>query len=425
MRALRMVYQSGALILLLMVAVIVITGVTPAFAAYVGKRVVDAVVHLLRSDFPFGRSQAYFFVALEVVLILILLGARRLHAALSHLMRGRLQLTVTQNILKKALRLDAIQFENPQLLDVLQRARAEAATRPLNLMQRLAQLARSLILLSSYGFLLFQFSGWALLVLIAASLPAFIAELRYSGGAFKERNLRAQDKRVTSYLSTILTREDFVRELKVYRLGQRLLERFVGIHRNILKRDRRLVVWHAFWSILLNALATLVFAGAYFWIVYETIEGNLSLGDMTMYLVIFRQGQNTVMQALEASGGLYDDYLYLTNLFAFLDWPVSTDDGERESGERPGDGLRLEQVGFTYPDATRPAVHNVNLHIPPGCMLAVVGENGSGKTTLIKLLMRLLEPSSGRITLDGTPLSEWKRERLYERFGVVFQDFMR
>src|SRR6185436_19835222 len=93
--------------------------------------------------------------------------------------------------------------------------------------------------------------------------------------------------------------------------------------------------------------------------------------------------------------------------------------------DRPGDGIRFEDVAFTYPGSERPAVAGVSFHLRPGQKLALVGENGSGKTTLIKLLTRLYEPTAGRITLDGTDLRAWDLVALRRRIGVIFQDFVR
>ena len=150
-----------------------------------------------------------------------------------------------------------------------------------------------------------------------------------------------------------------------------------------------------------------------------------SLGKMTMYLMLFRQGQSSVSAALSSIGGMYEDNLYLSTLYEYLDTPVPEARGELQKGPHPEDGIRLENVSFVYPGATEPALADITLHLPPGGSLALVGENGSGKTTLIKLLTRLYRPTSGRVLLDGLDLELWDEARLRERIGVIFQDFAR
>jgi ATP-binding cassette subfamily B protein len=163
----------------------------------------------------------------------------------------------------------------------------------------------------------------------------------------------------------------------------------------------------------------------YLWIAFATIGGELSIGSMTMYVVIFKQAQSAMTSALGDIGGMYEDNLYLSNLYEYLETPTFSASGTEIAGPRPRDGVRFEAVSFTYPGAREPALDGIDLHIPPGSKLAIVGENGSGKTTLIKLLTRLYEPTGGRITLDGRDLREWSPSALHRRIGVIFQDFVR
>jgi ATP-binding cassette subfamily B protein len=146
---------------------------------------------------------------------------------------------------------------------------------------------------------------------------------------------------------------------------------------------------------------------------------------MTLYLMLFRQGQGAVSAALGAISGMYEDNLYLSTLYEYLQTPARAPMGRATEGPAPDDGIRFEKVGFQYPGATEPALSGVDLHIPRGGSLALVGANGSGKTTLIKLLTRLYLPTQGRILLDGLDLREWDEARLRQRIGVIFQDFAR
>jgi ABC-type multidrug transport system fused ATPase/permease subunit len=157
--------------------------------------------------------------------------------------------------------------------------------------------------------------------------------------------------------------------------------------------------------------------------VIEAIAGKISLGEMTMYLVVFRQGQSTFASALTSIGGMYEDNLYLANLYEFLDQPVPQSEGKITQGII-SDGIRFENVSFFYPQSQEPVLKDISLHLQHGEKLAIVGENGSGKTTLIKLLTRLYVPTHGRILLDGVDLNEWDIDVLRKRIGVIFQNFV-
>ncbi|MDH3589395.1 MAG: ABC transporter ATP-binding protein/permease, partial [Gammaproteobacteria bacterium] len=156
-----------------------------------------------------------------------------------------------------------------------------------------------------------------------------------------------------------------------------------------------------------------------------TVRGQITLGEMTMYLLLFKQGQAAVSSALQSISGMYEDNLYLSTLYEYLEQDIPDQGGIAVAGPNPGDGVRFENVSFTYVGATEPALRDISFHLRPSESLALVGENGAGKTTLVKLLTRLYEPDSGRIVLDGQDLSEWDTDVLRDRVGVIFQDFGR
>ena len=191
------------------------------------------------------------------------------------------------------------------------------------------------------------------------------------------------------------------------------------------REDRALTLRRDAWGFALGLIATAALYGAYAWIAVTTVRRLISLGQMTMYVALFRQGQAAVSAMLAAIGGMYEDNLYLSTLYEYLETAVPAPGGSAVRGPHPEDGVRFEEVSFTYPGAEEPALEDVTLHLTPGSSLALVGENGSGKTTLIKLLTRLYAPSAGRILLDGKPLGEWEEGALRERIGVIFQDFAR
>jgi len=230
------------------------------------------------------------------------------------------------------------------------------------------------------------------------------------------------------YLETVLAREDNVKEVKLFGLGPLLLQRYRDIFTRLYTRDRSLAIRRDGWGFLLGLIGTAALYGAYAWIAAAAVLSRITLGQMTMYLMLFRQGQSAVSAILSAIGGMYEDNLYLSTLYEYLETPVPGPAARRGSalqGPDPADGIRFEQVSFTYPGAEKPALTGIDLHIRPGQSLALVGENGSGKTTLIKLLTRLYRPDSGRILLDGMDLEQWDEEALRQRIGVIFQDFAR
>ncbi|BAZ41042.1 ABC transporter ATP-binding protein [Calothrix sp. NIES-4101] len=424
-RAVKLVWTTSSRLTAIFGILTLVAGVLPAAVAYIGKLIVDAVVFATQTAPNPNISYVLGFVGLEALAVAILAASQRGQNICQSLLRLLLAQRVNELILNKALTLELTQFEDSEFYDKMSNARREASSRPLSLVTRTFGLVQNALSLIAYGALLIKFSAWAVLILVLASIPPFISETKFAAQAFRLFSWRAPETRQQHYLEILVAREDFAKEVKLYQLGEMLVRRYRNIFYQIYNEDRDLTLKRGFWGYFLGMLSTATFYITYGWIVWETVAGRISLGDMTMYITVFRQGQATFSNTLTSIGGMYEDNLYLSNLYDFLEAEVPVSLGNATTGLKPDDGIRFENVSFTYPGNTQPALRNISLHLKPGEKLAIVGENGSGKTTLIKLLTRLYNPDSGRILLDGLDLQEWDIDVLRQRIGVIFQNFVR
>lgn len=427
-RAMELVWATNGRLTVALAVLTLVAGVLPAAMAYVGALIIDAVLaatKIAQDTGVISTTRVFTLVAIEALIVAIIAGAQRGISLCKALLRAQLGQRVNVMILEKAITLELAQFEDSEFYDKLTRARREASSRPLSLVNRTFGLGQNVISLISYGVLLVQFSPWAVLILVLAGLPAFVAETRFSGEAFTLFRWRSPETRMQIYLETVIAREDNVKEVKLFGLGPLLLQRYRDIFGRLYKADRALAIRRDGWGFVLGLIGTVALYGAYAWIAIAAVASRITLGQMTMYLMLFRQGQSAVSAILSAIGGMYEDNLYLSTLYEYLETPVANSEADQKSGPKPNDGIRFEGVSFTYPGASQPALKDIDLHIQPGKSLALVGENGSGKTTLIKLLTRLYKPDQGRILLDGLDLKDWDEETLRQRIGVIFQDFSR
>lgn len=423
-RALNLVWTTSRPLTITLALLTLVGGVLPAVIAYIGQLIVDGVIAAAQAADPDTRG-VLILIGLEALVVIAVAATQRGISASQSLLRALLGQRVNVMILEKAMTLELAQFEDSEFYDKLTQARREASSRPLSLVIRTFGLVQNAISLASYSVLLFAFSPWAVVILIVAGLPSFFAEAKFSGDAFRLFRWRSPDTRMQLYLETVIAREDGVKEVKLFQLGPRLLQRYRDIFTKLFVEDRKLTLRRDTWGFLLGLVSTCALYGAYVWIIITTIASVITLGAMTMYLVLFRQGQAAVSAILMSVSGMYEDNLYLSNLYEYLEQPVPVRRGQSVRGPDPERGLQFENVSFTYAGAKQKALSNISLQIKPGESLALVGENGSGKTTLIKLLTRLYDPTEGRILLDGLDLQEWDVEALRQRIGVIFQDFGR
>ncbi|HIL61930.1 MAG TPA: ABC transporter ATP-binding protein [Porticoccaceae bacterium] len=426
--AIGIVWDTSAALTVVMAATTLVSGILPAAIASVGGLFVDAVASAFQETGASAqqlRSEALYYVFLEAGLVVLITAAQRINTVCQSILRVLLGNKINVMILEKALTLELAHFEDSEFYDKLVRARREASSRPLSLVIKTFDLFRESILLVTIGIWLYQFSPYAVLLLGLAGVPAFLAEAKFSGEAFRIHRRRSAERRMQIYLEMVLTREDGVKEVKLLQLGKLFVQRYVDIFKNIYKEDKSLVLRRGFWGYVLGLLASAAFYFAYGWVGFAAIAGTITIGQMTMYIAQFRLGQNAVTSSLTAVNGMYEDNLYLSNLSEYLAHKVPEQTGNKTRGPDPADGIRFENVSFHYPGSENPALHNITLHIHSGESLAIVGENGSGKTTLIKLLTRLYVPTGGNIFLEGLELSAWDIDTLRQKIGVIFQDFSR
>ena len=448
-RAVRLVWSADPAATFGLLILQGIGALVPLAIAWVGKLLVDAVVAASSSNDPEDARRALTMVGLELALMLLSGLLTRGSGLLRSLLGTRLAYQIQGDILQKAQTLDLVHFETPEVYDRLQNARREASSRPLNLFMSSVDIASSSVTLVSYGVLLFGFSPWTLVILAAATLPAFLAEARFSGEAFRLFTWRAPEGRKMRYLEMLLTRDTNAPEVKLYGLGPLLLERYRGYYQRFFAEDRHLAVRRAVWGFAMGVLSTVSLYGCYAWIVVRTVNGQLTLGDMTLYITVFRQGQGSLRSILKALGSSYEDNLFMSNLFGFLSMPTGPDavramfdeaDAKAKSNALPPPpketaaemgaaesnpaGFVLDNVSFRYPGASQWALRGISLHIGPQEKLAIVGDNGAGKSTLIKLLTGLYPVAHGQIRLDGRSLNDIPAAELRARLGVVVQDFV-
>lgn len=433
-QTLKLVWRSSKAASVLLGALTLVASAVPLGVAYAGKAIMDAVV-------AGSREGTLRWVLIELGFVAALALTQRSLSLVRSLVGARLSIDINVKILEKALTLDLRHFEDAEFYDQLTRARREASVRPVSVVTESFQLIQNALTLAGYAVLLIQWSGWAVLGLVLAALPATIAEVKFSSAAFRLRNWRSPETRRLSYLEYVLANDDHAKEVKLFGLGPLLLGRYKELGETFFKEDKALSVRRAAWAYGLSLIGTGAFYACYVVMALAAAAGQLTLGNMILYVVAFRQGQQAFQSILSGVGGMYEHNLYMSNLFKYFAIPTSSGsaaqsgfellalpataagDGGARALVRAEEGIRFEGVGFRYPGQERWALRNLDVFVPRGQSLALVGHNGAGKTTFIKLLTRLYEPTEGRILLDGRDLRGWDIDALRRRVGVVFQDF--
>jgi ATP-binding cassette subfamily B protein len=289
----------------------------------------------------------------------------------------------------------------------------------------LVNLARNGITLLAVAGLLVTFHWIMAVVLVAAALPGIAVRVVYAGKMYRWQRERTQTQRKASYLNWILTGSQHAKEVRLFGLGDLLAGRFDGLRRVLRGEQLALSRKRSLGELVAQVGATLAVFGSLAFIAYRAVHGVITLGDMVMYFQAFQRGLGYLRDLLGAMAGLYEDNLFLQNLFEFLDLDPRVRDPEHPVPVPCPlrKGLVVDRVCFRYPSTDRDVLHDLSFRVDPGEVVALVGENGSGKTTLVKLLCRLYDPDQGAVLMDGVDVRQFRVHELREQFSVVFQDY--
>ena len=427
-QAVKLVWQTNRWATIGLGFLTLVGALLPASQAWVGKLIVDGVVaSIQRGAAPEQVRSVFVYLIIELALFLLSAGLNQARRLIQQLIQLQLANRIRGEIIHKALNLDLAFFEHPDFYDRLQNARRESGYKPVDLINDTFLIVQNTITLISFAVLLLRFSPWLVVILLITSIPAFVAETRFAEEGFRLLTYRAPETRQINYLSRLLTEDTSAKEIKLFNLGETLLARYMSLFEKFFHEDRSLALRRAVAGFSLGLIATLGFYVSYAWIVWQTVHGRISLGDMTLYLTIFRQGQSTFQGILSGIGSIYENNLFMANLFDFLGLKpqMKVAAGTQKLPVPLRQGIEFLGVGFRYPDREEWALRVIDLTIHPGEKIALVGPNGAGKTTLIKLLSRLYDPTEGTILIDGIDIRELDPLDLRQRIGVIFQDFVR
>lgn len=408
----------------------------PVVTLYVGKLIIDEVVLLVRAGgvpaapgdwLSTGRLEPLaWLIATEFGLAVLSDVLGRVVALVDSLLSEQFTNATSVRLMEHAASLDLEDFEDAELQDQLERARRQTTGRT-TLMTQLFGQAQDVVTIASFAAGLVVYAPWLIPLLLVALVPAFLGEAYFNARTYSLDFGRTPERRELDYVRQTGASVETAKEVKIFGLNSFLIERYRTLARSFYEANRRLAIRRAGWGGALTAIGTLGYYVAYAYIVWRTLHGSFSIGDLTFLSASFRRLRNLLEGLLIGFSQVAGQALYLDDLFSFfeIEPEIVSPRSPLPFPERLSEGIAFEDVGFRYPGAGPWAVRHLAFTLRAGEILALVGENGAGKTTLVKLLARLYDPDEGRILLDGRDLREYAVPELRANIGVIFQDFVR
>ena len=424
-RALRLVWHAAPGWTIASLALVTVQGALPLAALYVMKRILDAVTAVVGPPArPELLESVWWWILAGAVVALLVALARLAGEYVTEAQSLQVTDSVAEILHAQSVAVDLAYYEDPAYYDTLHRAQGEAPYRPARIVSGLVHIAQNGLALAGIAAWLVTFNWLLAAVLLLAVLPGALARLAYSRRLYGLQREQTEQDRRAWYYHTVLTEALHAKELRIFNLGAFFRERYLDVRRALREGTLTLTRHRVVAELLTQVLSTIALFGSLAWIAWQAIRGDVTLGDLAVYYLGFQTGLALLQGVLRALAGLYEDNLFLTNLYQFLDLqPGITAPRHPRLVPRPAArGISFRDVTFRYPGSEADAVSGIDLELRPGDVVALVGENGSGKSTIAKLLCRLYDPARGDIAVDGVNLRDldpvaWRRE-----ISVAFQD---
>ena len=428
-RVLRLVWAAARGWTLLWAGLLLLQGLLPMAVVYLTRALVDRLVTVAGAGVDWPSLRPTLILVLLMAGVLLTTEVLRsvsgwVRTAQAELVQDHINLLIHQT----STRVDLAFYESSEYHDHLHRARNEASYRPLALLENGGSLIQNGITLVAMAVVLVPYAVWLPLALLVSTLPAFVVVLGYAARHHRWRLRTTADERLSWYYDWLMTSDETAPELRLFGLGDYFRSTYQALRRRLRQQHVELARSQALAEIGAGVMALLVSGGCLSWMVWRALLGQVSLGDLALFYQAFNQGQQLMRSLLSGVGQIYQNMLFLGNLFEFLDLetrvrePVHPRPVPTVQWNARGVNICFRQVSFRYPGSGRTALQDLDLRIPAGQITAIVGANGAGKSTLLKLLCRFYDPDAGRIELDGIQLPDLSLEKLRQLITVVFQE---
>ena len=426
-RYLSFIWHSGPRWTIASLLVVVIQGVLPLLTLYLLKLAVDSVEGTLGYDTIFGFKSVTVFIALLGTATLLEATSSSVDRLISLIQENVLTDRMYDILHAKSTEADLEYYESSQYHDTLHRAQQEASVRPGRVLNNLKYFIQNCISTVAIGGLLVWLHWGVVCVLVAAAIPGVLVRIRYAKAIHGSERQKTPIERQTAYLNRMLTKDVYAKEIRLFGLGSLFIDRFRQLRAQLLREKVSIATKKTLAELLTMSTAICVSFAMLGYLALRTVQGSMSLGDLVMFYAAVQRGQALLRQLFNGVADLYEDKLFLTNFYEFLELKPKLKEPAHPTplGKHLRSGIFFNHVSFQYPGSERRVLEDIVLMIRPGEHVALVGENGAGKTTVAKLLCRLYDPTGGAITLDGIDLRQYATQDLRRNISVVFQDYGR
>lgn len=419
------IFKAGPSVFFLSVSSMVIAGISPVLITYLTAELIERLGQNIGNDSKDVYVKVIGAFVIMFLLVVISYATESVKTVICAVAGLKLSHNIENMVADKFYKIKQERIDNPEFLDIHSNTLNRCGSEPLNLMESLFYTVANVISLMGYVVIIARYNFIALLVIIIFTLPIIVFKRKYQGLTFRFYNERTMQLRRIMYYLELLTEPEYANEVRGYRLHGYFSNERKKLFRDFIKGNTKIAGKEITISVFTSLLSMMGAVLVGIWLVKKTIAGTITVSEFYLLITAIITLATDLLALSDQIASNSKSMMFINYIFDYMKEPNVIESKNLKIEEKSTHNIRFENVSFRYTGSENYVLKNINVHFDTSETVCLVGENGSGKSTFVKLLLRIYDPTEGRILLDGIDLKEYDINEIRKFYGVLFQDYVK
>ncbi len=419
------IFKAGPSVFFLSVSSMVIAGISPVLITYLTAELIERLGQNIGNDSKDVYVKVIGAFVIMFLLVVISYATESVKTVICAVAGLKLSHNIENMVADKFYKIKQERIDNPEFLDIHSNTLNRCGSEPLNLMESLFCTVANVISLMGYVVIIARYNFIALLIIIVFTLPIIVFKRKYQGLTFRFYNERTMQLRRIMYYLELLTEPEYANEVRGYRLHGYFSNERKKLFRDFIKGNTKIAGKEITISVFTSLLSMMGAILVGIWLVKKTIAGTITVSEFYLLITAIITLATDLLALSDQIASNSKSMMFINYIFDYMKEPNVIESKNLKIEEKSTHNIRFENVSFRYTGSENYVLKNINVHFDTSETVCLVGENGSGKSTFVKLLLRIYDPTEGRILLDGIDLKEYDINEIRKFYGVLFQDYVK
>jgi ATP-binding cassette subfamily B protein len=419
------ILKADPSIFFLSISSMVIAGISPVVVTYLTAELIDKLGRNIGEN-----SKAVYITVGGIFAAILLLGVvsyaiESMKTVICVVVGLKLSNNIENIISDKFQNIKQDRIDDPNFLDLHSNTLNKCGSEPLNLMESLFTAIANVISLIGYASIIVQHSFLTFFIILVFALPIILIKRKYQGLTFRFYNERTMQLRRIMYYLELITEPKYANEVRSYRLYDYFFNERKKLFHDFIKGNTDITAKEIAVSLFTSAFSMMGAVLVGIWLIQKTVRGIIPVSEFYLLITAIMTLVIGLMALSDQIASNSKSMMFINYIFEYMKETDVIENKELKIENKSIHEICFENVGFKYKGTEHYALKNINVHFDTSKTICLVGENGSGKSTFVKLLLRIYDPTEGRILLDGIDLKNYDLNELRRFYGVLFQDYVR